>query len=252
MAGDDQADAGGAPQRPRAGGPFARKLGPLSVGAWVGIGITGVVLGLLLRRSGLFSSPTPAPAASSGPLTLPAGSAVVLGQTAPVTGSNSGNAQAPRDNGEWRRLALERLVAAGQDVIASQQALALFLNGDPVTAQQAALVSMAIRLVGPPPEFVPALNVVPPGGDTGTGTVPPGTVPPAGLGSMSNPALLEAGNRTLLAGQDWRAYETEAVRRVAAGQLSVNDPAWKYPDGGPIDFWWPVARQLFAQGIARW
>ena len=81
---------------------------------------------------------------------------------------------------------------------------------------------------------------------------PPGTVPPAGLQSMSNAALLKAGNDALVAGQDWRAYEEEAIRRISARTLSVNDPLWKYPDGGPLDFWWPVARQLFARGIARW
>lgn len=72
--------------------------------------------------------------------------------SAPVTSS------APLNNGDWSRRAFDVLVAEGNAPTAVQDALSKYLTGDPITAQQEALVSLALRRVGSPPEGAPSIT----------------------------------------------------------------------------------------------
>jgi hypothetical protein len=207
------------------------------------------VLGILVRRSGLFRGAAPAPDLSTAePSTGPSPSASLPIFVQPTTPGSS-TPTPPRDNGEWRRRALELLISEGKDPIASQQAVALFLDGKPLTEQQAALVSIAVRLLGAPPEYVPPISVVQ--APSTPADVPTGGVA-GGLGSLTNAGLIAAGTQRIDAGQDWRPWQEEAVRRIQAKTLSVNDPAWRDGTGYPVGLWWPVQRALFDRGIAKW
>lgn len=146
---------------------LGRKVGPFSVAGWAGIGVAGVGLGLLLKRSGMFgagkSEAEPEPEPETVP-TYTGGVVPVVSGAAPDTGTTG--RKTPTDNLEWSKLCLEYLVADGQDPIASQQALALFLFGDELTPQQAALVSMALKAYGLPPDGAPPMVVKSPGTST--------------------------------------------------------------------------------------
>lgn len=65
---------------------------------------------------------------------------------------------APLNNGDWSRRAFDVLVSEGNSPTAVSDALTKYLTGDPITAQQEALVSMALRRVGAPPEGAPSIT----------------------------------------------------------------------------------------------
>lgn len=158
-------DAGGPPRR-RSSSPLGRQLGPFTVGAWGVIMVGGVGLGLLIRRSSLFSGGTlpepgsdaagdPIAAASSG--YVPAGP-LAGGGSSPVTSAASPlSPRSATDNLGWQRLVTDQLIAGGQDPTLVAAALTNFLNGYPVTRTQKAVINMALRL-GSPPEGYPPIT----------------------------------------------------------------------------------------------
>lgn len=81
------------------------------------------------------------------------------GVITPSGGTSSGSTTAPVTNTDWSRRGFDLLVGGGMyQPVAVQEALRAFLAGDPVTAQQEAIVSEVLRRVGSPPEGAPALS----------------------------------------------------------------------------------------------
>lgn len=91
--------------------------------------------------------------------------------TAPITSS------APLNNGDWSRRAFDVLVAEGNSPTAVSDALSKYLTGDPITAQQEALVSMALRRVGAAPEGAPSITRAAPAPAATAPTAPPAPAP---------------------------------------------------------------------------
>ncbi|MEZ5144430.1 MAG: hypothetical protein R2726_18240 [Acidimicrobiales bacterium] len=105
----------------------------------------------------------------------------------------------------------------------------------------------------PPGTEPPSPTTTAPAGSVPAPSSPPPTVaggaPALGeLALLTNASLLERG----AAAADPRPYVDEALRRIRAFTLSVNDPHWRDPRGTPIPLWEPVATALLADGTARW
>lgn len=227
-----------APRRAGAGGALQRKVGPLSVAGWLAVGVAGVGLGLFIKRRGFFAA-GPAPANlpegeveivdAGNPGYTPVGAYAGVGNQPVVTGPPG--AEGPTTNDQWVRVAIEQLLA--QEAISpgtSQPALQRFIEGLPVTPQQAAIVAMAMRLVGPPPEGAPAMVVEEPSQTEE-------------LTSLSNAELLASGQATLDRGGNTQPFITEALRRMEAGNLSVNHV------GSPS---LPFGVQIVRAAVGRW
>lgn len=138
-----------------------RRIGPWPVWAWGGIIVAGAGLGLVLRRSSLFGDAEPEPPAEEGEAvpdgeylerpTLPTTGAVPL----PVVTTPSGTSNRPTTNLAWGQMAVEWLIAQNVPPVTAQAAVAKYLEGVALTAQEAAVLALALRQLGPAPEGAP-------------------------------------------------------------------------------------------------
>lgn len=202
---------------PKAGGAgLRRRVGPLTVGSWVLVVVAGVGLGLLIKRSGFFAGGAvggadldiePEPVDPGLPGYQAAG---------PYAGANNspivtGGPERPTTNQAWLNLCVTGLSAVRNISPAnSQPALMRFLEGVAVTQQQADIVGMAMSDYGPPPEGAPPL------------TIEQNSTGPSELAGLSNAELLANGEAALARGAGVADQLAEAVRRIEAGNLSVN------------------------------
>lgn len=135
---------------------YMEKVGP--VPAWVLVVGGGVGLGVLaLRvRSSARSAPTPAPLDVStsedapylpglGPMS---GGSVPLYNNA-ITGN--GSLTNIKTNNDWNNYALSVLIGMGYDPTIAAGALSKFLDGTTLTAQENAMVQVALSKIGPAP-----------------------------------------------------------------------------------------------------
>jgi len=83
---------------------------------------------------------------------------------------------------------------------------------------------------------------------TTTTAAPPGTVPLAEVKGLSNEALIEQGSRQIDQGADGSAYVEQAVERIEARTLSINDLAWRTTSGGARPLLRPVVLALLTAG----
>jgi hypothetical protein len=132
---------------------LGQMIGPLPLGAWVGVVGGGLGLAYLARRGRPAEEPElaevssfPATPVTSGPTRLAPAEPAAPGP-APIT-----------DNSEWIRAAVTALVVDGYMPLKTQQCLARFLEGvieahDPNSCRP--IVEAAIRKVGPPPTGAP-------------------------------------------------------------------------------------------------
>jgi hypothetical protein len=174
---------------------YEKQIGPLPLGIWVGVVAVGAGASYLInRKSKATAAATPAPgAADTGALTdatsgafgsLPAG--VNLGGIVALPGGipagqtpNTPQSTTPTpitDNNQWLREATDQLIAKGYDPGLVDSALRSYLNGYPPTAQQQAIVNLALELLGAPPFPVLTLPTPTPTPATDVGT--PATASP--------------------------------------------------------------------------
>lgn len=189
------------------GSSFAgRRIGGFTVGTWALILAGGIGLAVVVRRSGLFDSSAPAPiddpTAGSGLAdgTVPGGytAAGALAGSGGASGSPGTDARQVTDNQSWRRLVTDALIGEGMPPAIVDQALGNYLSGYGLTVQEKAIVAMALRRGGTPPEGAPPITDAPvqtPSGGPGIGTPTPpadnGTAPPANNGSATPQATPE-------------------------------------------------------------
>lgn len=180
---------------------YETQLGPLPVGGWVAAGVGGLGLAWYLKRKGITGGAappqgTPAPigadGAYGGVTGLPAG-----GNGSPSSTLPSGTGTTPRtfiDNTSWANGVITQLVAMGYDPVLTAQSVGDYLAGNTLTSSETALISTALRLIGPPP-FPVALRPGAPIVPTPTGSPSPAPTPtptPAPTSpSLPGPTLLQ-------------------------------------------------------------
>lgn len=162
------------------------KFGPLPAWAWgVGLGVTVLAVQYVRRGRGKDGNTAPATdtviplgsdpfgtAYTATPSPMGGGSWAVAPTTDP-TGAPS----KPLTNDDWRRQAADYLVSQGYGTTVVADALVKYLDGDPMTDQEIALISAAIRFLGVPPQSAPSIRKV-----TGQPAAPgPAPLQPAGV-----------------------------------------------------------------------
>jgi len=220
---------------PRSGGSvLSKKVGPFSIGVWGALIASGLVIGTFLR-----SRQKAAPAAATdAPSPDPTGTVTQYDGAAGVL---PGASTEPTTNLQWQRKAILALIAQGQDPASVQTAIGKWFNSTPLTAQERAIVSLAISLIGPPPEGAPPIIDAPAAApSTPTTPLPPGTTPTTGAPGgayvpadfypgQSNLVVIETANDMLYkphAEADFSALRDTLAVRMRDGQLCGNDPAW--------------------------
>lgn len=167
----------------------------------------------------------------------------LTGQYTPGYGTGIPPVTVPASNSQWSQAALTALEGAGFDATSTATALGLYLAGQPLTADQYAIVQSGLGLEGQPPTSVPApQQIAPPTGNSGNGstgsgnTSSNGTFPQWGDLSLSDyiAALTKAGYsvgnvsyayKNLTPTQLQQAkYQTDTIYRanVVPGTKTVN------------------------------
>lgn len=92
---------------------------------------------------------------------------------------DSNDSGRPKTNQDWIDQAVSRLMSPphNKDSLAVYNALRKALDGLMVSSGEQQFVSLAIQLLGPPPEGMPPLNASPPAGGGGGGGGRPGRKP---------------------------------------------------------------------------
>lgn len=242
------------------GDTFGRQVGPLSVGGWIGVGVAGLALGLVARKfmGGGDEPKLVALPELQGPETGGPTGAIGVTDGAVVTPVNPG--PAITTNIEWMRQAITLLIADGQDPVLSQQALALFITGEPMSVQLANLVRRALQLAGTPPEYVAPLQITDAGPSTAPTTPPPPPTPgvsSSGYGWMTNRYLIETANNNSSDRAQTDRLVSEMIRRMQlpashSQYLDRDDPAWSKtgtqraaPLADRLPIWWQVLKRMF-------
>lgn len=178
------------------------KLGPLPVWAWgVGAGAAFNIGRYLVNRRKSASVPAEEPApgdADAGPE-----SSVSVGgsgsgyyspgipsaqvnpgawgtdepSTTPATDSAPSTPAAPADNDEWRARAVELLTASGMAPLTVDEAVKRYFAGSPLSPQDQAIISTAVRRLGVPPGGAPPITAAP--APSVTAPAPAGPTAPA-------------------------------------------------------------------------
>lgn len=148
-----------------AGKWYAEKVGPLPVGAWIGVVAGGVGIGLYLRHREANKTPTVSsdeeglaldePGLTAGPIPTVGGSAGSTGGGAGGTGTTAPDSSAPTTNQQWAIYAIRWLISEGWNPTTSDTAIRKWLAGYKITAAENAVVQAALVQFGPPPEDVP-------------------------------------------------------------------------------------------------
>lgn len=149
-----------------------RKVGPLTVRAWLVVAPVGVGIGLLAARR-LRSDPGDPPRSTAGdPYGQDAGGAPLVPDVSGGITGGTGYSDTPAtpppgppppitDNLEWLRRATNYLLARGFDPVDIDTALRLYIGSQPMTEQHAALVGLALAAIGPPPDYVDPVTISP-------------------------------------------------------------------------------------------
>jgi hypothetical protein len=130
----------------------------------------------------------------------------------------------PVTNQQWARLVADQLIAKGDDPTLVANALTKYLNGATPSAQENAVINLALTSYGQPPEGIIPVQIVtgnsggPSASSGGTTNVGPGVTPPA------SDRFLSTGNRPALA----TVFASNA--RVPLGTLIKLNP-WLTPAG---------------------
>jgi hypothetical protein len=236
MADDFFGESGGEHHAAKKSGFLSQKVGGIPVwGIGAGLGSL-LVLILLLRRRKSAASAAPSPVSTSLATTNPNLAFDDPNQTDPATGSTyaqegytttsavdsylagatsgahsptgispngtqtTSGLPAPVTNQQWGSLAADWLIAQGNDPTLATNAVNDFLQGNPLSVAEQAVINLALKMFGEPPEGVTAITPAPSGGaapDPGTtGSGSPATTVPSVTGwrvSDAIPVITNAG-----------------------------------------------------------
>lgn len=204
---------------------LGQMLGPLPLGAWVGVAGGGVGLAYVARRKGGGGGggdddEVVAPLVPVFPATPTTAGPTALSPSVPeVAGTPIGN------NSEWIAAGVRALASRGFAPYTTQQCLARYLEGVIQGGDCVAIVDQAIGAIGPPPDGAPVNQTpivasappTPPSSPTRQGTITvtaavwayPDNSKPAGIGAR---AFVERAERLRREGKtDVRVVSTRLV-----------------------------------------
>jgi len=155
---------------------YSEQIGPLPLGVWLLAGAGGLTLAYFQNRKSKAASADATAQDSSGFLSTATGSgAVALPGGSINTGLPSSSTTQPTtylDNIAWQRGAITEMIARGYDSTLVVQALSDYLNGVALSSSEQAVVSTALKVVGPPP-YPPTLVPAPTPAPVTTPQTPP-------------------------------------------------------------------------------
>lgn len=160
---------------------LGKMVGPLPLGAWIGIVGGGLALTAYTRNRGVAES-GPVAGPDDVPESLNGEPGVGTGgwtYTPPPTAESGSVESEPDTNESWGRRAVNGLIAQGYNAAVSDAAIRKYLEGAKLGAQEYTLVTIALGKYGAPPILLPAPVFGPPTLPKGTsgGAGKPTTVP---------------------------------------------------------------------------
>lgn len=194
-------------------GNLDRDVGPLPLYVWIGAGVAGLGLAWYWNKrrkaGGADSAPDTAdPSAVDGgaaaagatpflPTSFVVGGASAGGNATGSSATPTGDTPVPdssvpasyTSNSAWRSAAIQALNKLGFSAVLVDDALARYLESQPLNANQAQVVQTALQVVGPVPEPVPAAPTPPPEPGAATSQPTP-QAPAAGPAAWVKPAWL--------------------------------------------------------------
>lgn len=168
-----------------------RKIGPFPVVAWLGIIGGGIVLGLILRRTGAFkrdNAPADLPEGDESAGAPPGSGAGVtsgaaVGRVPQSAGTGSVTpagtpvvTQTYATNADWQRAAIAALIAVGIDAITAARAVGKYLDGATLDYAEGQALAIVLKQLGAPPEYVPTPNVEAPPSSAPIGRADPNPI----------------------------------------------------------------------------
>ena len=216
---------------------LGRKVGPFSVGIWLVIAAAGLGLGVVIRRSmsGISGNLPPIDAAEADGSTPSTGAGYTTtpyfgtqGALIPQNGGQpagyGGSEPDMRTNNDWVRYAVrywaDRGLYSAADV---DTALRRYVQGESLTAAQAAIVSATLRDVGTPPEPVPPMKIE----DSTTTPVPGAPTSPTGPAQPAVAPQLSAAELAYLSTME-QVFATIRAREAAGQNYGDQFPRLEY------------------------
>lgn len=244
------------------------ELGPFPPAVWIGIAGAGVAIGLIWRLKSKGGGGTSSKSSTEvGAPSYPGGYPLGAGGTGAGPGQLPDTDSGISSNSAWLSKSVERLIAEGQNPTLVHGALQKFLRGDPLTPQERAIVDMAVRYFGSPPEGAAAAVDAVLTATIGDVVKPPWTAPmmdpnptpqpvtqptpnpaPVDLRALSPQALIERADQLVRSGSGYESAVAEITRRVTVDRsMDVNSAYWRNgndPNGDPRAIWYVAAPQI--------
>ena len=165
------------PEAPAAGkgkrSALRERIGPFELRVWIGLVALGLVLGMALRRRLAVSGDATVVDPANQPQA--AGADFVTVGASPLNGGGGYAPTTPETLQQWLVRAAQAVAqsGAGYDAATVDTALRKYVNGQPVTATERAIIALALRLAGTPPDDVPAIEDAEPSPTTNVPQVTP-------------------------------------------------------------------------------
>lgn len=191
MSGMSEAVDGAASSAKAAPAALSKKVGPLPVGAWIGILAAGLLIAYVVNSRGSGGGSQQA-LQVAGDGTLGPGSETGNGSVGGWLYQQATAAVAAKtytSNEAWGRAAIQYLIGQGYDAALADTAIRNYLGGKPITTQTRPLITAALEGLGPTPQQMGAIPEITPdtpvtGGGGDKPQTPPTPKPTGGLLGM--------------------------------------------------------------------
>lgn len=167
---------------------LGKQYGPLPLGAWIAVVGIGAGIAWYARNQG--DDPTVVEDVSGVPGVGQGGSGGWVDMTPPGSTTPAG----PTTNEAWAIAMTKWLIAMGYEPVKSETAVRKYLNGAKLSAQEFTLVSLAMAVIGPPPQALGVIPDDPDEPDTPTPPTPTPTKPELFYLEGSSPAVWALAN----------------------------------------------------------
>lgn len=199
---------------------WSKPIGPLPTGAWAAIVVGMVGLAYWNRKNAAAANAaataTPATDVSATP---GVGVGGWIATTAPLNDPSTVST-APATNDVWAQNAITWLIGQGYEPTICDQAIRNYINAQPLTTQQQAMVDVALKHFGAPPEAMsPAQTNPDPIGGPITPAPAPAPSPPPPAPSPQRPQL------RYVTVTPWPGTPYDSLAKIAR-QFYGSDNAW--------------------------